>query len=63
MRDVVAATVFGQVVAEPTVEPVEGGWVLKHRTRDSRVMSPTRRETAGVAAAPGRDTDLWRQQL
>lgn len=63
MRDVVAGTIVGERVAAPVVEPVEGGWVLKHRARDSRVEPPTGREPSGVAAAPGRDTERWRQQL
>jgi hypothetical protein len=63
MRDVVASTVLGHHVEPPAVEPSEGGWVLKHRARDSRVERPWRREPTGVTAAPGRDTELWRNQL
>jgi hypothetical protein len=64
MRDVVAATMVGPAVATPVVERGEGGgWLLKHRARDSVVEAPVRRDPAGVAAPPGRDTERWRRQL
>jgi hypothetical protein len=63
MRDVVAATIVGEPTVAPVVERSDGGWILKHRARDSRVEPPLRRQPAGVAAAPGRDTERWRTQL
>ncbi len=63
MRDVVASTIASNDPAPAVVEPADGGWVIRHRSRDSRVEPPTRREPAGVVAAPGRDTDRWRGRL